>query len=461
MQFDREFIKTALPDAIIEGLVPVDVSFSVDTRTLQPGSIFVALSGAVCDGHNFVAQAFEKGAAGCIIVRDKKNILNNIDKKIREQKCIIMVADTKKALVDCARAWRRLFTYPVFGVTGSVGKTSTKELLGTIVRHYGMNVLVSHENQNTLIGIPLNILRMRAHHEAAIFELGISQRGEMVELAGIVRPTVAIITNVGHQHMDGLGSLHDIASEKRAIFKYFTENNIGIINGDHALLSDVAYAHPVIRFGSKTINQIQARKIHVHEAGINFVLKIYGKKYSVSVPQVHGGFIYNILAAVAGARLLNIPDASIIAAIQVPVVVAGRFEARQICKGTLKGCIINDCYNASPESMKAALLAFENMQTSATKVAVIGDMLGLGVNSPFWHRQIGRFLRKVPSLKRVILVGNYVTWTKKTAPVCLPITLVQNWQEAIGQLENEKDQVAVLVKGSLAVGLGNLVGNFT
>jgi UDP-N-acetylmuramoyl-tripeptide--D-alanyl-D-alanine ligase len=461
MQFDKEFVKKTLPEAIVEGIIPEDVVFAIDTRTLQRGSIFIALSGAVCDGHDFVAEAFEKGAAGCIIARHKKSILDGISKQVLLQKLIILVPDTKKALIELARAWRRLFTYPVFGITGSVGKTSTKELLGIIAQHHGMNVLVSHGNQNTLIGLPLNVLRMRAHHDAAIFELGISRRGEMIELADIVRPTAAIITNIGHQHMDGLGSLQDIALEKRAIFKYFTENNIGIINGDQGLLSDVAYAHPVVRFGSKTINQIQARKIRVQEGTIHFILKIYGKKYSIALPQVHGGFVYNILSAVAGARLLGIPDNTILEAIQIPMVVFGRFEERSISKGALKGCIINDCYNASPESMKAALLAFEKIQTSAVKVAVIGDMLGLGVNSPFWHRQIGRFLRKVPSLKRVILVGNHVVWTKKTAPVYLPVTVVQNWQEAIDQLKHEQNQVVVLVKGSQAMGLSNLVGSFT
>lgn len=461
MRFDEHFVTRALPDvSIAYSNFTDDPQFSVDSRTLKPGDIFVALAGKQCDGHDFVAEAFKKGAAGCIIAAAQKDILDQIDTANLKSKLVLIVSDPLEALIQLARAWRAQFNYPVVAITGSIGKTTTKELLAQILAIHGKQYLISCENQNTKIGVSLNLLRMRKEHNAAIFEVGISKRGEMDELANIVRPTTAMITNIGHQHMDGLGSLTDIALEKRNIFKYFTEDSIGIINGDQSILANVSYRHPVIKFGSKTTNQIQARKIRVSGSHISFVLKIYKKKYSIILKQPHVGTVFNVLAATATAHLLEVPDETIVKAIQLPLVVTGRFEERKI-KGD-RGILINDCYNANPESMKAALLAFQQIETKSPKIAVLGDMLGLGVNSPFWHRQIGRFLRKVPSLKQVILVGDLVKWTKKTAPVGLSVDIVSTWQDAVKKLESELDQESVvLIKGSNAIGLSNVVTTLT
>ena len=243
-------------------------------------------------------------------------------------------------------------------------------------------------------------------------------------------------------------------------FQYFKEDNIGIINGDQPLLAHVSYSHPVIKFGSKTTNQIQARKIKQGSDCVSFILKLYGQKYKISLKTNHNGAVYNTLAAVALAYMLKVPAQAIITAIQMPVVVAGRFEHRPLKNGN--GIMINDCYNASPESMKAALLALQKIETSAQKIAILGDMGELGINSPFWHRQLGRFLRKVPSLGRVILVGSLVEWTKKTIPVSLAIDHVANWQEAAKLLETRlPNDSLILVKGSRVMGLDNLVTTLT
>jgi UDP-N-acetylmuramoyl-tripeptide--D-alanyl-D-alanine ligase len=193
---------------------------------------------------------------------------------------------------------------------------------------------------------------------------------------------------------------------------------------------------------------------------ISFILKIYKNKYSVVFNHPHVGAVFNVLTATAAAHWLGIPDDIIINAIQKPCIVAGRFEERQVNDN--RGILINDCYNANPESMKAALLAFQQIETKSPKIAILGDMLGLGVNSPFWHRQVGRFLRKVPSLNKVILVGNLVTWVKKTAPVGLRVEIVGTWQEAMNKIESELvAKPTILVKGSRAIGLDNLVSRLT
>ncbi|HSW74066.1 MAG TPA: UDP-N-acetylmuramoyl-tripeptide--D-alanyl-D-alanine ligase, partial [Candidatus Limnocylindria bacterium] len=423
MQFDAHFVRGALAEVeIIHDTFPREIGFSVDTRTLRAGDIFVALVGNNVDGHDFIAQAVAQGAAGLMIATAKKDVLTTLSAQDRKKLVVILVPDTLQALLRLASVWRAQFTYPVVAVTGSVGKTSTKEMLARMLSLHGQSVLVSQGNQNTRIGIALNILRMRSEHNVAVFEVGINKRGEMVELANLLRPTTGIITGVGHCHMEGLGSLADIATEKRDLFKYFTEQSIGIINGDQPLLASVGYVHPVIKFGSKTINQIQARKIQVSAQQTSFFLKIYKEKYQITIANVHEGYVFNALAAAAAAHLLGVSNATIIQAMQQPLVVPGRFEQR-ILKDK-RGHLINDCYNANPESMKAALLAFQKIETPAQKIAVLGDMLELGIGTPFWHRQLGRFLRKVPSLKHLILVGEHVRWTKKTAPVHVTVTMV-------------------------------------
>ncbi len=461
MPFDAHFIQNTVPGvSILYGICPVNVNFSVDSRTIQKGDIFVALSGERVDGHSHVISALKNGAAGAIIAAGKEHeILSLKDKKIWQNAFIVTAPDPLQALLQLAYAWRTFFDYPILAITGSVGKTSTKELIAHIVRLSGKTYFASQGNQNTILGVALNILRMKNVHEGAIFEVGVNKRGEMEKIAALLRPTYAIVTNVGHAHMEGLGSLQDISFEKRSLFSHFSEKSIGIVNGDQSLLSQVSYKHPILKFGSKTINQIQARKIVITSSHINFVLKIYQQKYPIKINNLHAGVIFNSLAAVAATYLLGIPLASILQGIQEPVVVAQRFEACTLTDS--KGILIDDCYNANPESMKAALLAFQKIKTEMPKIAILGDMLELGADSSFWHRQLGRFLNKVPSLKKVILVGDLVKWTKKTAPNFLPVELVSSWQDAADLFEAYRStDVVVLVKGSNGVGLTNLVKKF-
>ncbi len=458
MLLDHQFLQLAVPELeLITSFFPENYVFSIDSRTIKRGELFVALTGKKVDGHMFCEQVLRSGAAGLVIEKNKKNLLKNISSDLLDNKLIIAVPDTKQALVQWATTWRQQFSIPVVGITGSVGKTSTKELLSAILAAESIHHLSSADNQNTLLGISLNMLRLRTEHTVAIFEMGVSKRGEMAQLAHLVKPTLALITTIGHCHMEGLGSLQDIALEKRDIFKFFTEQSIGVINGDVPLLSQVSYIHPVVKFGSKTINQVQARKIEIGDKQTNFVMKVYKKKYAVCVPQTHEGAVSNALSAATLAHMLNIPVETIIQTIQKPLTISGRFEEKKLRNNA--GTVINDCYNANPESMKAALLAFEKYDTDAQKVAILGDMLELGINSAFWHRQLGRFLRKVPSLKKLILVGSWVQCTKKTAPITLPVEIVATWQEALEKAQDAMKQAksAILVKASRGMQLSLLV----
>lgn len=457
MRFDEHFLQTASVQAtVVQGHFPDEIRFSIDTRTLQPGDIFIALQGVNVDGHQFLADALTKKAGGLIVAQSHMRHVHALDKHLSADTLIVAVEDPLTMLIQAASVWRAQFSYPVIAITGSVGKTSTKQLLSTILTTSKVHHFVSLANQNTRLGLALNILSMRNTHEVAIFEVGISKRGEMAELAYLLQPTSGIITSVGHCHMEGLGTLVDIALEKRDLFKYFSEGSIGIINGDQPLLAQVAYVHPVIKFGKKTVNQIQARKILMGKQSTTFMLKIYKEKHMVTINHVHEGIIFNALAATAAAHLLNIPHDVIIQGIQNFNVVQDRFEPKKLKDH--KGIVINDCYNANPESMKASLLAFQRIETNAKKIAVLGDMLELGLTSPFWHRQLGRFLRKIPSLRHVILVGEMVQWTRKMIPVGVSVECVATWQDAVKNLEKNLAQDSlVLVKGSHGMGLSNLV----
>jgi UDP-N-acetylmuramoyl-tripeptide--D-alanyl-D-alanine ligase len=462
MRFDEHFIRHVIPDVSINGILPHHPSFAVDSRNVQKDDIFVALPGMFCDGHSFIGDALQRGAAGVLYATEKRDIcMQQINQLKVKNKLLIEVADPLQALIAMAIAWRKQFNYPVIGVTGSFGKTSAKETIAAVLKAANKTYIASQGNQNTHIGIAMNIFRMRSEHEVAVFEMGITRPGEMAHLARIVRPTIGVITGIGHCHMEGLGSLQDIAAEKRDIFKYFTEENIGIVHGDQPILSNISFIHPVIKFGAKTTNQIQVRKIRLIKDETHCILKIYKDKYSLVLPKSHVSVITSTLVAAAVGHILSIDHAIIVTAVQKPVVIAGRFEKRVLKQG--KGIVINDCYNANPESMKAAFLAFEHFETKMPKMAVIGDMLELGINSPFWHRQIGRFLRKVPSLQKLLLVGTMVEWIEKSLPLHIQAVRVTNWQEARNMWTEfvGSQEVCVLMKASRGIGLLNLVDHVT
>lgn len=465
MVFNEAFIQSIIPQVRFRGQpLPADVTWALDSRTVteqsptaQSKTVFVALRGSQTDGHNFVAEALRAGACGCLVSLEKEEELSALMKQYQTTKTFILVPSPEQALYELAAAWRQQFTYPVVGITGSVGKTTTKTMLANVLRAQGRPFLASEGNQNTLLGASINILRMKPEHTVAVFEMGISRRGEMARLAQLVRPTIGVITALGHCHMEGLGSLADIAAEKRDVFSAFTPDCIGIIDGDQPLLATVSYAQPIIRFGKKMSNQIQARKIELHTGMASFQLKIYQERYPITLQTEHLARIYNALTVAAISHVLGIEPSVMCKGLQEPVAVSGRFKKYEIASSG--SVVIDDSYNANPESMKAALLAFEKVEAPGKKIAVLGDMLELGVNAPFWHRQLGRFLRKVPSVQEVVFVGEQVKWAQKLVPLHMMSHHVASWEEAAQLLKDRvaRDKTIVLVKGSLGMRLRNLV----
>lgn len=461
MLLDQSFLKAALVDCkIVQAGSAQSLSFSIDSRAINPGDMFIPLSGAQANGHTFISDALKHGASGFFFERSHSAILNELRDFINPSHCIIEVSDTLKSLFTLARAWRAQLTIPVVGITGSVGKTTTKELLVSVLKYAGKRVYGSQANQNTRLGVALNVLSITSEHECAVIEMGVSKRGEMTQLAELVLPTIGVITAIGHAHMEGLGALQSISAEKRDIFKYSGPLSIGIVNGDTSLLQAVSYANPVMKFGLKMTNQVQARKIVRRDDSLEFILSLYHERYVVRLSKAHEGLVYNALAAASVAHLLGVSGALIAKGLQVPVTIVGRFERVQAANGV--DVIINDAYNANPESVKAALIAFDLVKTEQRKIAVLADMLELGINGPFWHRQIGRFFRKTSSITEVILVGNLVEWIREALPVSVRAHVLPDWQSAVHFInDNFKQEKIILFKGSRAMQLDKIVEALT
>jgi len=206
MRLDEQLLKRAIPDAsILYSTFPGDFQFSIDSRTLNKGDIFVALKGSTYDGHDFIQDVLDKGAAGLFIDVDKQDLLKKINVSKLKNILVVVVSDVLNALYSLAKAWRSQFDYPVVAITGSIGKTSTKEIVKTVLDlHDEGKYLASHGNQNTQLGLALNILRMRSKHKAAVFEVGVARRCQMAQRSALLKPTIALITGIGHSHMEGL-----------------------------------------------------------------------------------------------------------------------------------------------------------------------------------------------------------------------------------------------------------------
>lgn len=442
-----------------------EFSVSIDSRTLQADNFFIPLQGPHFDGHNFIQEVLHKGAIGSLVAQSYYKNVASWDKSVRNNKLFIVVPDVMQAFITLAQARRKQLTCPIVGVTGSVGKSTTKEMLRTILHTANIPAYVSIKTYNTDIGVCYSLLNASDHDRALILEMGINEVGEMMKLADIVRPDIGVITTIAHAHLAGLGnSLSTVAYEKRQLFAFFTAQQVGIVSGDQPLLHNVHYAHPVARFGLKIKNQVQARKIqYSQENGIfttTFMLKCYEHKESIQLKGNHPGFINNALAASSVAYFLKVPFNFIVQGLQQYQGMEQRFEIKKLKRSG--GFVLNDCYNANPENMKAALQAFAQFQAKGPKIAVLGDMLELGAKEDYWHRQIGRVISKiVPDLTTLILVGQRARHIGKTAPTNMSIIFAKDWQEAQHHLESylAQDDSMILVKASHGMHLEHLVNS--
>ena len=354
----------------------------IDSRQAQPGNLFIAIRGERVDGHKFISTVFEKGCMGVVCETLPEPLTGSC----------ILVKDSIAALQEIAAYYRSRLSIRVVGVTGSVGKTSTKEFIAAVLSQK-YRIWKTQGNFNNEIGLSLTILGIREEHEIAVLEMGISHFGEMHGLSKIARPDICVITNIGQCHLEFLESRDGILRAKSEIFDYMNRNGDICLNGDDDKLNTIHSVHGItpVYFGRGSINDIMATQIHNNGLfGSDAVIGIKEngriiQQIQVKIPIPGEHMVENALAATAVGRKLGLTLEEISAGISSVAPVSGRSNLIQAGDRVL----IDDCYNANPVSMKAAV---ELLATAKNrKVAILGDMFELGENEKELHASIGSY----------------------------------------------------------------------
>ena len=356
----------------------------IDSRKAGPGSLFVPLVGTQADGHDYIAEALGAGAA-CFV--KKGHAACAAVTPAPHASALIEVGDPLRALGDLAAYWRSLFNLKVVAITGSNGKTSTKEMAALIIER-AFPVLKNPGNFNNLIGLPLSLFQLDRTHQAAVLELGMSELGEIERLAEICDPDMGLITNVGPSHLQQLKTLERVAAAKGELFDYLGPQDLAIVNTDDARIEAIGKTTRAqqLLYGI-TGGQVHASQIKDADCfGTQFNLHIMEQSAPVRLHVPGGQFVINALAAAAIASALGIGLDDIRAGLEAFRGVPGRMETVLVA-----GCtVINDAYNANPVSTQAALAALAGFGQKRRTIAVLGDMLELGGGTAAFHREVGK-----------------------------------------------------------------------
>lgn len=391
-------------DGRLRGPGNIEVSsVSIDTRTLEKGALFIAISGQRFDGHDFVEEAIKKGAA-LVMVQE--------DRKIPDGIPAVFVHDTVKALGKLAKNYRDLFNIPVIAVTGSVGKTSTKDMIASVLSAR-YKVHKTKGNFNNEIGLPLSVLGLDETHEAAVFELGMRGFGEISELSRITSPDIAVITNIGISHIERLGNRQNILKAKLEILDGLKKDGTVILNGDDELLSGLRglLSYRTIFYGINEGQDIWAFDLSSKgEEGVNFQVQTLKNDMDLFIPAPGIHNVHNALSAIAVAQTLNMTDQEIKEGLLK--FSSSRLRMNIEEKDGIK--FINDSYNAAPSSVRAALSVLCDIGRGKRKWAVLGDMLELGEWTEEAHKEIGRLVSAM-SIDYLVGIGSFARWYIKGA----------------------------------------------
>jgi len=353
---------------------------STDSRTLQPGELFIPLRGENFDGHDYLTQAIQRGAAACLSEEMIGGLLVPV----------VKVKDTLQALGDLAAAVRGQFSAPVIGITGTSGKTTCKEMLASVLTSLGPG-LKSAGNYNNLIGVPLTLFGLQPEHRWAVVEMGMSARGEIARLAEIARPNIGLITNVGAGHLENFDGISGVARAKGELFISLPADGVALINADDPEVSVLPVANGVRRvlFGVNPDADVRAEKIVARNGSVSFLLVIAGAAQQVVLPLPGRHNVANALAAAAAATVIGVSLQDIAAGLQAFQPCPGRMELLELPGDVV---VLEDSYNANPLSVHAALDALHDLGAPGRRIAVLADMLELGPSAPELHQQIGAII---------------------------------------------------------------------
>lgn len=422
----------------------------IDSRKAGKDSAFVAIVGENLDGHNFINLAINQGCKTII-----KNKNNNVDIENKEVN-VIEVSDTEIALGDIAKFYKNKFKIPFIAVTGSVGKTTTRDMVySTISAKY--NSLKNVGNLNNQFGVPLTLFNLNKEHECAVIEMGMSGFNEIEYLANIVNPQIGIISNIGYSHVEHLGSRDGIFKAKMEIATNFDENSLLIVNGDDDCLKTLKTKDLVYKlrtFGFDKDNDIYCESYEMDEESINFVAVINGKKEEFFIPTVGKHNIYNAMAAILVGLNLNMTIEEIKDGLKNFQCTKNRLDIIKKDKLT----IIDSVYNASIDSMSAALNILGRYENR--RVAILGDMFEMGEFAEFGHRQVGK--AALGNIDIMIAIGKdsefIVKELKENNMNENNLYHFETKEEAIESLDNIiKDDDVILVKASRGMNLEKVV----
>lgn len=347
----------------------------IDSRQVRPGDIFVAYRGEKADGHDYITAALDKGAACCLAEHVPEG----------EKRAVIVVQDVQLALEQLCAAYRKTLDIPVIGITGSVGKTSAKEMVAAVLSSR-LNVLKTDGNLNNQIGVPMTVSRINETHEAAIIEMGISGFGEMSRLAAVAQPTAAVFTLIGHAHLEFLHDLDGVLRAKTEMLDFMPENAPVIMNGDDKKLSGFACRQRKISFGLGESCDVRAENIRTSSVTSTECDIVYGqRRVHVCIPAFGQHVIYAALEGAAVGFVMGLSDEEIARGIASFETVGRRAAVSETGYLTL----IDDCYNANPDSVKCGVDSL--MKMPGRHVCVLADMLELGENSALMHREVGSY----------------------------------------------------------------------
>lgn len=454
MQLTTEEI-AAILGARLEGAARSVGGYSIDSRTVEAGDLFFAIHGPRFNGHDFVGEALDKGAAGAVVKESYKAAQQG------GAAALIRVPDTTWALQRLAHAVRRRWSGRVIGVTGSVGKTTTKEMIAAaLATRY--RTLKSPGNLNNHYGVPLTLLKLRSEHEVAVIEMAMSGPGEIAKLAGLAEPQTGVVTNVAPAHLEFFDSVEAIAAAKHELIEHLSAPSSAVLNHDDLRVRGFAqgFAGRTVTFGltegadyrATHVRAVNSARERVPGTEFDVEGPVYAGRFSLSLPGCHN--VENALAAIATASLFGISAANLratLAAVRPP---GQRTEILTLPPGIT---VINDAYNSNPRAMQRMIETLAAWPEATRRLVVAGEMLELGPSSPDWHRRIGRELAQAGVDWLLAVQGDARFFLEGAAEAGLPASRTRFFSDA-GEAGRFCRTVAepgdvILVKGSRRAGL--------
>jgi UDP-N-acetylmuramoyl-tripeptide--D-alanyl-D-alanine ligase len=421
---------------------------STDSRTIAEGDLFIALKGPRFDGHHYAVEALGKKAGGVLVEQDRSGDIRwNGDRS----KTVIVVKDTLSALGEIARDWRRKHGIPVVALTGSNGKTTTKEMVAACLETT-LPVLKTKGNLNNLIGVPLTLLTLTEKERVVVLEMGMNVPGEIRRLTEIAEPDVGLITNIQKVHLEGLGSMERLKEEKGELFRTMRRDGTILVNQDDPRVIELASHYPgqKITFGTEHPAEVMAKEIRLGGVGgTSFTLILEGEAIEMRLPLLGRHFVPNALSAVAIACLFGVEVKQIKEALEDFQPFPMRMEVVSL-KGGIT--LINDAYNANPYSTELALETLVEAKGEGRAIAVLGDMLELGSFTKEAHEQIGRKVSEL-SIDILLALGEEASTVVESAIrhgfPAKRARVVESHSEALSLLrETIEDGDWILIKGS-------------